>query len=317
MAQKAKQPMDIDKFSQALAETFVPLNVESRTREKFRGALRSQMSGSVHFTMVEGSSHTVHRTPELIAQGRQVFYKVALQLAGTGMVVQNNQELVLTPGSLTIYETGSPYSIMLEGDARTYVMMVPSTLVEVPRNSLQELVASPLHTAGSLGTIVTSHMQNLAAAPSAVNGPTGATLTRGTVELVTALLRSELAIQDTTPTPREALFADILDYINVHLADLDLTTSSIADAHFISIRLLQDLFQENKTTVSAWIRDRRLEECHRELTGSFHNHRSVRSIASGWGFLNPAHFSRIYRDKYRETPTQTRERCAATILKQP
>ena len=128
------------------------------------------------------------------------------------------------------------------------------------------------------------------------------------MDLLIALLNGELAVRTVVVTPRQELFNQILTYIQEHLAQLDMTTQVVADAHFISLRTLQDLFQENGTTVSAWIRDQRLEKCHEELLDPLNANRSVAQIARRWGFQNPAHFSRVYRDKYKETPSQTRSR---------
>ena len=300
--------MDLTQFRSALGQSFVPLDVETPNDSSFRGSLLSHTTGTVHFTMVEGGGHTVHRTPTLISQDRDIFYKVALQVEGSGRVAQGSRETSMSPGSLTVYETGSPYTLDLLDGSRTFVVMVPAALVQIPRASMNELVTHRLHEAGSLGSIVTSHLLNLAAEPEVLSGPAGTRLAKGTVDLLIALLNGELAVRTVVVTPRQELFNQILTYIQEHLAQLDMTTQVVADAHFISLRTLQDLFQEKGTTVSAWIRDQRLEKCHEELLDPLNANRSVALIASRWGCQNPAHFSRVYRDKYQETPSQTRSR---------
>ncbi|WP_099331968.1 helix-turn-helix domain-containing protein [Actinomyces minihominis] len=300
--------MDLSQFKKALGDSFVPLDVEAQTAQTFRGQLQTHSSGKVHFTIVEGDSHTVIRTPSLISQGRENFYKVALQLEGGGHVAQGKREVSLNPGALTLYETGHPYTLELLDGSRTFVMMVPTSLVQIPRESVSELVTLRLDEAGSLGSLVTSHLHNLAASPGLISGPAGGQLTRGTLDLLLALLSGELAVRTVVVTPRQELFKEILYYLEDNLAQLDLTSQMVANAHFISIRTLQDLFQENGTTVSAWLRNQRLEKCREELLDPAHSDRSVGLIASRWGFQNPAHFSRVYRDKYDETPSQTRSK---------
>ena len=54
-------------------------------------------------------------------------------------------------------------------------------------------------------------------------------------------------------------------HIDRNLASTDLSPTSIAAAHFISTRHLHGLFQEQGTSVSTWIRIRRLERCRRDL----------------------------------------------------
>ena len=47
---------------------------------------------------VSSTSHEVHRTPALIAQSNQRYFKLNLQLQGTGLLIQDNREALLRPG---------------------------------------------------------------------------------------------------------------------------------------------------------------------------------------------------------------------------
>jgi AraC-like DNA-binding protein len=54
-------------------------------------------------------------------------------------------------------------------------------------------------------------------------------------------------------------------FIDARLDDPELTTATIAAAHYISPRYLQKLFEAEGSTVTDWIRRRRLDHCKREL----------------------------------------------------
>jgi AraC-like DNA-binding protein len=60
-------------------------------------------------------------------------------------------------------------------------------------------------------------------------------------------------------TQRRALLANMQGFIDQRLADPELSPSAIAAAHHISLRYLHKLFEGQPTTVSGWIRQRRLE----------------------------------------------------------
>ncbi|MEU9872377.1 helix-turn-helix transcriptional regulator [Actinomadura sp. NPDC048021] len=66
------------------------------------------------------------------------------------------------------------------------------------------------------------------------------------------------------------------------------------------------MFREEGTTVSAWIRERRLEHCRRDLRDPLQLHRPVSAIAAGWGFVDAAHFSRLFKAAYGATPREYR-----------
>ena len=64
---------------------------------------------------------------------------------------------------------------------------------------------------------------------------------------------------------RPPVLGRILDYVELHLTDPDLSPEVIARAHHISVRYLHKLFKGEGTTVGRWIPRRRLEECRRDL----------------------------------------------------
>ncbi|MFI9240588.1 helix-turn-helix domain-containing protein [Streptomyces sp. NPDC053079] len=94
---------------------------------------------------------------------------------------------------------------------------------------------------------------------------------------------------------RRALQARIHDYIRQRLRDPGLTPEAVAASHGISTRHLYALFRDQGLTVGAWIRERRLENCRRDLADPLLLGRPIHSIAAGWGFPNPADFSRTFR----------------------
>ena len=66
------------------------------------------------------------------------------------------------------------------------------------------------------------------------------------------------------------------------------------------------MFHAADTTVSGWIRSRRLEHCRRDLRDPILLPRSVGVIAARWGFIDAAHFSRIFRTAFGEPPSSYR-----------
>jgi AraC-like DNA-binding protein len=93
------------------------------------------------------------------------------------------------------------------------------------------------------------------------------------------------------------------------LADPDLSPASIAAAHHISVRSLHRLFQDHEETVAAWIRERRLERCRRDLADPRLSDHPAHAIGRKWGFADPAHFSRAFRATHGLSPSAYRSHC--------
>lgn len=106
----------------------------------------------------------------------------------------------------------------------------------------------------------------------------------------------------TAPPP---LLARILDYAEARLGDPGLTPQRIADAHAMSLRSLQMLFERKGLRVAEWIRDQRLARCRDALTQPDWDGRII-DVAMQWGFNNPSHFSRLFRQRFGRAPRQVR-----------
>ncbi|MEU8386459.1 helix-turn-helix domain-containing protein [Streptosporangium sp. NPDC048865] len=105
-------------------------------------------------------------------------------------------------------------------------------------------------------------------------------------------------------------------FVERHLGDPALTPDGIAAAHGISTRHLYTLFREEGRTVAAWIRERRLERCRRDLADPSLRDRSIHAIAARWGFTDKAHFSRAFRARYDMTPSDCRHGLPPTAVLQ-
>jgi transcriptional regulator GlxA family with amidase domain len=104
-----------------------------------------------------------------------------------------------------------------------------------------------------------------------------------------------------------SVFENILDFIQKNLTDPALSPKNIAEAHEISLRRLHKLFAEQGCSVSRRIRRLRLSECRKALTTP-HDQRSITQIAFDWGFSDAAHFSRLFRLEFGESPRQARQK---------
>jgi AraC-like DNA-binding protein len=97
-----------------------------------------------------------------------------------------------------------------------------------------------------------------------------------------------------------------MKFILDNLEDSELDLARIAAAHRISVRYLHLLFQPLGRTVSSWIREQRLMRCRDALVSRKSKDLQVTEIAYQWGFSDPAHFSRVFRKRFGESPSSAR-----------
>ncbi|WP_457972844.1 AraC-like ligand-binding domain-containing protein [Arthrobacter sp. D1-17] len=294
-----------DHWKHLVAESFVPLAARTVDADGFRGQMRSRVLDRMCIVEVSATSHEVHRTPTLIAQAGERYFKLNLQLEGTGLLVQDNREALLRPGDLAIYDTSRPYTLAFEGAARMIVMMFPCDALSLPADYVGQLAAVRMGTAGLSG-LVGQFIRQLSENLEVLGGASGSRLAVNALDLVSTMLHAEMDITPDRMKPQALLAVAVREYIEANLADPLLSPASIAAAHFISTRHLHNVFHESGTTVASWIRSQRLEGARRELRDPLHAGKSVSAVAARWGFLDAAHFSRTFRDAFGLSPSDWR-----------
>lgn len=306
---------DFKSWIDLVSQSFVPLEVTSGHVADFHGRIRSRLMGEIYISEITATEHQVHRTPRLIAAGDRPYFKLSLQLAGTGMLVQDGREAVLSPGDIAIYDTNRPYTLTFDNEFRSLVVMFPHSLVDLPAETIAQITATRIAGDEGLAKLVGPFLSHLARNMDRLSGRSGMRLMNNTIDLVATVLHSQLDAQngDSPHNHRASLIKEVHAYIDEHLAEPTLSPGEIAAANFISTRHLHGIFKEQGVTVSAWIRARRLEHCRRDLADPLLANKPVSSVAARWGFVDASHFSRLFRSTFGEAPTDFRVHALATL----
>ncbi|WP_040167552.1 AraC-like ligand-binding domain-containing protein [Microbacterium gorillae] len=295
----------ITDFRDVVNRSFVPLTVTSQRPHHFHATVQGQMLDRIGLTEVVADPHVVERTWRLCADGgTPANYKISLMLSGSGYLCQDGRDVLLNPGDLAIYDTTRPYTLAFDDSFRSIIAMFPKSFVPLDETSVGRLTARTLGGDDPMGAIVASMLRQATGQLGLLTPAVGGRLAHTMVDLVSILLREQL---ETDPDPRqETLLARIRDHILANLDDPALGPGSIAAAHYISVRYLHAVFQREGTTVAAHIRQLRLERCRDDLTDPRLADETVTRVASRWSFSDAAHFSRLFKATYGETPSAFR-----------
>jgi AraC-like DNA-binding protein len=294
---------DLHAWRRYVSQSVVPLEVESERPDTFLGQFRAKRIDRLAMFDVRVSQHSVVRTPELVARSEQDYYKLSMQLRGSSLLLQDGKEALLTPGDIAIYDTTRPYSLISDDYMRHIVLMFPRATMDLSVEDLGELTATRLPGDNVMCQVVSPFLLRMAKNFESLHGGAALRLAHTTIDLVTTLFANELDVGlEGTTEPRRRLMSKIKNFIEANLDDDSLSPPQIAAAHYISIRQLHQLFQAEGTTVSTWIRTRRLKQCHRMLTDPLHAGRPVAEIGARWGLPDLPHFSRIFKATYGVSP---------------
>ena len=117
------------------------------------------------------------------------------------------------------------------------------------------------------------------------------------------------SVDQTLPsTLAERRLHDIVDCIQMHMSNPDLTISAVAGRCGISTRYLCSILRSRQTSFSDILWSNRLERTKSWLVADNMRHLPIAKIAYMAGFKSAAHFSRMFRRTTGMAPRQFRER---------
>ena len=106
--------------------------------------------------------------------------------------------------------------------------------------------------------------------------------------------------------------AEILQHVETHLSDPNLSVQSVAREFGLSDRYVRSLFGQTEEPLSVYIRRRRLDESARQLRDPLSSSLTVSDIAFRWGFNSLGSYDRAFRARYSTTPRTYRQRAFAS-----
>ncbi|MDR3513822.1 MAG: helix-turn-helix domain-containing protein [Caulobacteraceae bacterium] len=266
------------------------------------------------FTLVESAA------PQSLAavEGRagDVFW-LAVNLDGASVLALDGGDAEMAPGDILYGKQGAPCALSLCSGFRLLLVNMPAQMVE--RRVLLPMPDRAIHVSGraGMGRIFSGFLASVAAAfddlDEALTGPIESALPQLLLTSLAGEAR-EVALAGAA-AGRAKLLQRVWRTIEERLDEPDLSIADVAEAHGLSVRYLQKLFEDVDQNFSRYVRRRRLEQCRADLANPTHRHVSITTTAFRWGFNDSATFSRAFRDEFGLSPREYRRGHAGSPIR--
>ena len=296
-----------DLWAEAHTRIFFPLGVTFLEAEPFRGRIAGHRLGALDLFRIRGDASAVRRTERAIAAFDPERLTLLMAVSGRCSVQQGDAHALIAAGEISSYETSRPFAVGAPDPFDLLLCAVPRAALGPDADGAGRHTARRITSASGPGALARSFLRELwdrLEDGSVVPGDEH--LAGAALALTRALHAPAHERAPARTSPAGALVPHIKEYIEHHLQDSDLGPEEIARAHFISTRYLHKLFARESTTVSEWVRHRRLECCRRDLLDPRLAGDPIAAIGARWGLPNHAHFSRLFRATYGCTPREAR-----------
>jgi AraC-like DNA-binding protein len=288
-------------------ESFSPLVSDPVDIRTFDGSIARTTIGDMTLAEVYSEAQIVRHSRAHVARTRDSLFFLHLQMEGESISRQDGREAYLKAGDFTLCDSTRHYDIVFPGANRMLVLGIPAAQLCRQIACPECLVAIPMQASSGVRGLFSRFLRNYWVECRQELDETAAG--RVTVAILD-LLGAAYADLPRSQTGRSSLATAhrirIINYIEAHLHDPDLTPTRIAGACKMTPRYLHHLSSDQDETVARYILRRRLEACSRALVSDAQRGRTVTAIAFDYGFNSPTHFGRVFRAKYGLTPREFR-----------
>jgi AraC-like DNA-binding protein len=287
-----------------VCDVFVGLDCKSDL-EDFHGSVTQTNFGELSLTRVDSGRQRVFRTPSRIARAREDYVLFAFGDTGVGGVVQDGREALIRPGEFAFYDTTRPYELSFDADFSQTILQVPRKLAQERLGPVDDLTAVIFSSDRPLHRLASDFIAGLSRIIEAVETPAAERLSGQALDLV-AIALGQSAEAQRSSTYRSTLLHRLKAYIHGRLPDARLCLAEAAAAMGISPRYVNALLESENESFGRYVLARRLEACRRHLADPALAHRQITEIAFAWGFNDPSHFSRSFKDRFGISPRDYR-----------
>lgn len=213
------------------------------------------------------------------------------------------------PGDFAITRSMSPFFIECQPDEAGVHEVLHVT---VPTHILRAHIPHDLST----GLFMPMDRRELVIAENMLtdlfrdDGDLGADTARTLLDAALTVIGHAVRADETALPARQTVtdrrLEEVLRFIEVHLADPELSTAMVSKGCGISPRYLSSLLRLKGTTFSELVWEQRLEKAKSWLSSSNPRDISISEIAYGVGFKSAAHFSRMFKRVFEINPREFR-----------
>lgn len=237
---------------------------------------------------------------------------LSLHIAGEATLFDGGNAVPVVPGDIIYSTSAAGLGLNFGSDFHQFVVRIPGEPLKARLPGPLALATGCLSGRSGIGRVFSGTLGALAESFDSLGGAQIASIEQTLSEFVVTSLAESGAIapQGGLRASQGALFNRLLRYIDANLSDPELSLGQLVQHERTSERTLQKLFEASGQTFSSHVRQRRLEHCRADLANRLYSHLSISDICFRWGFNDPAHFSRAFREQFQVSPRQYRQQAS-------
>lgn len=206
---------------------------------RFHGEIDASYAGTLKVSTVTASGVNLFRTRNEIKRSNDDWFYTVFQLSGQAAIEQDDRQVVLDAGDITLIDASRPCSIFWQQTSRQASLLLPRQLLEQQLRGSEISIATRLEKSLPMVQLSQRLLQESMCSPELSESESAAAL-----EAIVCLLRPMLHHHDPRPSRREKQFQKIMDLIDESIQAEHLRPEWLASETGMSVRSLYRLFAD-------------------------------------------------------------------------
>lgn len=248
-----------------------------------------------------GTARLLERTPERIAADRIDILGVGVLLEGEMHGLARSREFEARTGEMLLFDIAQPITMTMS-ITRSIQLGIPRAMAEAELGPVAELHGRVIRR--DEAALFHAHLVKLSETMLRIPADTAPRLARTLLDLLAVAVQTSEGVERQAPGPVPGMAARARAEIRANLESPSLSVASLCRRLEVSRSTLHRLF-EKEGGVQTYIRASRLAAARIALLDP-ENQERIGAMAERLGFSDAAHFSRLFRARFGETPSQCR-----------
>lgn len=292
-------------WQEIMSDVYYSLEVKGASSDGLRGNLRQYDVGCVSITSFDSDSQRCLRTKARIARDPDDSFVFVTPVRKDLYFSQAGRSGLVKPGGYVLVSTSEFYELSCPDGFINWTVKIPGPELRRRIPDVDDYCACRFPNNLSMARIARNHIRSIATITGGASLPNEAGVAANLIDIISLAVGSEAYGAGGDRQSHYRMRRRIMDFIRQNIHDTDLTPSLIAEKNGISLSYLYKLFQSGDTTVGEYIMAERLQLAYEHLAAS--DKTTVAEAAYSSGFRNLSHFSRVFRERYKVSPSAIRK----------
>lgn len=292
-------------WNSAISDAYFPLSLRFSKPHEFQGQLEKVTIGRAHLSRLMSDPVQYERHGRHIQHAEKEDYLITIPRVAAVEFRQLGRDVLCDPGGFILERGDEPYRFAYTRPNDLYVLKVDKADLSHLIRQPDQYCARVFDGTQGIGALFIAMVEQAKLHAAAAGQNAGDVVSRQILELLALAVKNEAsAARALSSTVRAAHLVRIDKFIHDNIKNPELSPDLVAAGCGISKRYLHDLFKDVNGTVAQQVRDKRLSAAQtllRERPGL-----AVAEVAYRYGFTDQAQFSRLFKAKYKLTPTEYR-----------